>query len=288
MRVKAIVASLAALVAVSLVGGCVSQGTYDELAKDHSDLGSKLADLEGRCEADLAALRATEGKLRQQLLKARDDDESMDRRIAGLLSEMSKLREEHAQALKSSSKLKASVADMQSALEEAQRRKAQAEAREAEYKDLLARFQSLIDSGRLRVRIIDGRMVVQLATDVLFGSGQSKLSPEGVAAIQEIGSVLGSIADRRYEVAGHTDNIAMRRGDGNWILAFQRANSVVQAMIGGGMPAGRVHAASYGEHRPVASNEEPDGRALNRRIEIVIVPDLSMLPGAEELEKLGG
>jgi chemotaxis protein MotB len=73
----------------------------------------------------------------------------------------------------------------------------------------------------------------------------------------------------------------------NWELASARALTVVRTMIGAGMPATRVSAASYGEFKPVAANDGADGKKANRRIEIVVVPDLSNLPGFEELKQAG-
>jgi chemotaxis protein MotB len=60
----------------------------------------------------------------------------------------------------------------------------------------------------------------------------------------------------------------------------------VKAMVDAGMPADRISAASFGEVRPVAANDSEDGRSANRRIEIVVVPDLSGLPGFDELNKI--
>jgi chemotaxis protein MotB len=139
------------------------------------------------------------------------------------------------------------------------------------------------------VKIADGRMVVELATDVLFDSGSAKLSPAGKEAIMEVSRVLVTIADRQFQVEGHTDNvpIATAQYPSNWELAAARSMTVVKSMIEAGMTPARISAASYGDTRPVAGNDTPDGKAATRRIEIVGVPDLSELPGFEELSKAG-
>ena len=80
--------------------------------------------------------------------------------------------------------------------------------------------------------------------------------------------------------------IKSKRFPSNWEPAAARALNVVKVMVESGMSPGRVSAASYAEHRPATSNDTDTGRAQNRRIEIVVVPDLSNLPGAEELEKM--
>ena len=81
-------------------------------------------------------------------------------------------------------------------------------------------------------------------------------------------------------VAGHTDNQPIRTAEfkNNWFLSTARANSVVQFMIKQGFPAKNLAAAGYGEFDPVAKNDTDDNRELNRRIEIILVPNLEELP----------
>ena len=129
-------------------------------------------------------------------------------------------------------------------------------------------------------------MVVELATDVLFGSGSARLSKAGKEAVGEVTEVFKSIENRKFQVEGHTDNVPIktRQYPSNWHLAAARAVSVVREMVKDGMPSERVSAASYGDARPVALNRTKEGRAANRRIEVVVVPDLSSLPGFDELK----
>jgi chemotaxis protein MotB len=102
---------------------------------------------------------------------------------------------------------------------------AAAQARVAAYQDMLKRFQKLIDAGTLKVKIVNGRMVVELATDVLFASGKAELSPSGKGAIREVAVVLASIAERKYQVEGHTDNVPISTAQypSNRVLASARA-----------------------------------------------------------------
>ena len=88
---------------------------------------------------------------------------------------------------------------------------------------------------------------------------------------------------------GHTDNVPIRTEQfpSNWELASARALTVLKTMVDAGLPAARVSAASFGDSKPTAGNDTTDGKALNRRIEIVVVPDLSSLPGFDELQKVG-
>jgi chemotaxis protein MotB len=92
--------------------------------------------------------------------------------------------------------------------------------------------------------------------------------------------------DRRFQIAGHTDNVKIQtpRFPSNWELSTARAVEVLKLLIDAGMDAKGISAAGYGEFAPVASNDAADGRARNRRIEIALVPNLEelvQLPGAE-------
>jgi hypothetical protein len=131
-------------------------------------------------------------------------------------------------------------------------------------------------------------MVVSMGSDVLFPSGSAKLSPAGLEAIKEVTAQLQSIKGKAYQIEGHTDNLPIATAvfPSNWELASARALTVTKAMIDAGMPPQRVSAASFGDTHPIQANDTQEGRAANRRIAIVVVPDLSTMPGYDELNRL--
>jgi chemotaxis protein MotB len=270
--------------AALLLSACVSQGTYDALRAEHDEAQTQL---EARnktirdYEQSTAALKAAQAKLQSELDDAKGKIVDLDARIA-------RFEADRAVLVKDRSSLEASVTEMTAALAELQKRKEAADARLAEFRALLAKFKSLIDAGKLAVKIVEGRMVVVLATDVLFPSGSASLSREGKAAIAEVAQLLASIPDRKFQVEGHTDNvpIATAQYPSNWELAAARALTVLKTMVDAGMPPARISAASFGDSKPAGPNDSPEGKAANRRIEIIIVPDLSTLPGFDELKRV--
>lgn len=262
---------------VALVGapGClVSQSKYDALQAEFDDYKTAA---EKREQGLQATIQTLEDAIRAERVK-----------VADLEKQLEVLRAEKVALATDKTRMAATESQLIAALKELEERKVAAEKRIAEYRELLSKFKGLIDSGKLRVRIIDGQMIVELATDVLFPSGSAVLSAEGKAAVVEVTQVLASIPGKKYQVAGHTDNVPIRTSKypSNWYLAFDRAHSVLQAMVESGMPMTRVNAASNGEFRPTAGNDTDEARAKNRRIDIIVVPDLSELPGADELQKL--
>ena len=256
------------LALVFAASGCVTKKKHEEL------------------EAVLKATRENLQDKRDEVDTLTADLESCGRRATATEAQLQACQEDRAKALREAGELSDSIEEMTQALAEAARREREANARIAEYKAILAKFKSLIDAGRLKVKVVDGRLVVELATDILFGSGQAELSEDGAAAIREVGSILATLPGRRFQVEGHTDNVPIKtaRFPSNWELASARALSVVQTLVAGGMSPTQLSAASYSQYRPVAENDAAEGRSANRRIEIVMVPDLSKVPGFEELE----
>ncbi len=256
----------------------------------------------------LAAARATEGELREALAACEGDRSALQSSLAsseeatGLcMDEKSALALErdnlvatvsvlNSQLDKAGSKARSladakgaaedMLAEARAALADARARQEAAEAQGRIFKALRERLKAMIDAGKLNVRIERGRMVIGLRQDVLFSSGKAELSEEGVATISEVGEALAAIDGRSFQVEGHTDNVPIKttRFPSNWELSTARAVEVVKLMVSRGLPADQVSAAGYGENQPRASNDEPEGRALNRRIEIVMLPDLAPLP----------
>jgi chemotaxis protein MotB len=268
---------------LALASACVSTGKHNALKKQldetNATLSGQIAEKEKRLQA-----------LDTQLAELRAKGEEHQQEIKRLEVERTRLETELSGVIKDRAQLKASADEMRVALAETNRRKLEAEKRLAEFRKLLGQLRAMIDAGKLSVKIVDGRMVLALPSDVLFASGSADLSPAGLQAISEVTGILLTIPDRKLQIEGHTDNVPIRtaRFPSNWELGAARAITIVKAMTSAGMNPARVSAASFGELRPAAANDTELGRGQNRRIEIVVVPDLSLLPGFEELQKAVG
>jgi chemotaxis protein MotB len=271
------------LVAAVLSAGCVTQGTFDALKAERDKTVAERDKHIGDQDKRINDLDQNVTDLKSALAKEQAHS-------AELSGQITKLQADLANTLKDRSSLKSSIEEMKTALADAQKRKASAEARVAEFRSMLDRFKSLIDAGKLKVKITDGRMVVELATDVLFASGSATLSKEGKTAITEVARLLASIPGRSFQIEGHTDNVPIATAvfPSNWELAAWRALTVLHTMVDAGMPANRISAASYADSKPAKPNDTPADKAANRRIEIVVAPDLSGLPGFDELNRAAG
>jgi chemotaxis protein MotB len=156
--------------------------------------------------------------------------------------------------------------------------KEQEDARLELFKSVTDKFRQMIDAGRLQVVVRHGRMVVKLPANVLFPSGSADLSKDGQASLGEVARVLRQFPDRRFEVAGHTDNVPIAPPSNfknNLDLSAARAVTVADTLIEKGMNPAKLSAAGYGAYQPVAPNASETGRQENRRIEIALLPNLS-------------
>src|SRR5205085_7942833 len=114
-------------------------------------------------------------------------------------------------------------------MEELKKAHEQAELRAAQFRQLFAKFKSMIDSGKLKVEIRNGLMLVKLADNILFDPGKTDLKPEGKEAIKEVSAILAGISGRKFQVAGHTDNKPLGHHGpfkSNWELSTARAVQV--------------------------------------------------------------
>lgn len=247
-------------VALALSGGClVKKSTHQKALQQISSLESQLAEEQ----------------------KQRLDREG---RIKGLEGELTTLRGEYDATTRTKEDELARIRGEKEAtvaeLEELRKQRDAQEKRLAAYRELQQRFRALVDSGKLEIGFRNGQMVVKLPSSILFPSGSDKLSASGQAALAEVTRVLLEFQDRRFLIAGHTDTVPIRTRTfrNNWVLSTARAVSVLEFMVAEGMPAANVAAAGYGEQDPVAPNDSEPNRELNRRIEIILVPNLSELP----------
>ncbi len=241
-----------ALLLAFVLSGCVKQSTYDKAIADRdakiadaqkqvADRDKRIAELEGTGKDKDAALKDKDAAIAQ----AQTDKQATD-------AELAELREKR-------------EAD---------------EKRLAAYNDLQARFKGLIDTGQLEVTFRHGQMTLKLPSGVLFPSAGADLSDGGKKTLTKVTKLLLELKDKHFLIAGHTDDVPIKNEQfaNNWYLSTARAITVLQFMVDQGFPPSQLAAAGYADEDPIASNKNAKGRMRNRRIEILIVPDLSELP----------
>lgn len=173
--------------------------------------------------------------------------------------------------------------------EEASRKALEAKEKELEHlrNSVTNALVGFKDKG-LNVEVKEGKVYVSMESKLMFPSGSWTVSKEGMEAIQELALVLEANPDLNIMVEGHTDNVAYK-GNGavkdNWDLSVLRATSIVKLLMkyGPDINPSRIEASGHGEYAPKVENTTPEAKAMNRRTEIILTPNLDNL-----LKEIGG
>ena len=189
-------------------------------------------------------------------------------RLAALEKERQRLADELAAAQKQNGSLSSRVSDLERQLAVRDGSLAKAE------KDLLKALQPEISKGTVSVHQSGNALTINLASSLLFDSGQDQLKAGGTDALRRVGSVLKDFSEKKVHVAGYTDNVAIKgalqkKFPSNKELSDARANSAAQALRDGGVSS-NLSAAGHGDSNPIASNNTAAGRAKNRRVDIIV------------------
>jgi chemotaxis protein MotB len=136
------------------------------------------------------------------------------------------------------------------------------------------------ETDELSIYTIDGSVYVSLAEKLLFKSGSDVVDPKGIEALKSLATVLNKTNDIQVMIEGHTDNVPIKTAGfkDNWELSTARAVSIVRILTTEyGFDSGRITASGRGQFFPINTNETAEGRAGNRRTEIILSPDLNEL-----------
>ncbi|HOW51611.1 MAG TPA: OmpA family protein [bacterium] len=289
------------VVMMGFMVSCVTSGTHqlvvDELAAQKKANEALTADNDG-LKKDVADLKADIEKFKAALLKLKKEYDDMSKNFMDAMAfndDLKKTLKEKGASLEEldaknkelatkkaeeQAKFAAEQERLKAELEQLKRMKEAAEKRNAEFNNVMAKLKKMIDAGTLSVKIRKGRMIVTLSSDILFAVGATELTPEGKAAIAELAATLKEIPDRNFLVVGHSDSTPIKKKfASNWELSSQRAIEVVKLMIASGVPPTMIAASGNAEFDPIADNDTPENKTMNRRVEIVFMPKIDELPG---------
>ena len=218
-------------------------------------------DLLKAAEPKLASLNSTVSERDQELERLRQDQN----RLQDLLKqEQDRLRQE--------------AADKQRLEHERAAKEAEIQRLTKTHEDLTKSLKDDIEKGNITIKQVRDQLTINMVERVLFDSGKAEIKPAGIKVLKQVGDVLKHVADKQIRIEGHTDNVPIGpkikdRFPTNWELSTARATSVIRYLIeDGGVDRKAISAGGYADTRPGASNENEDGRASNRRIEIVLYP----------------
>jgi chemotaxis protein MotB len=145
------------------------------------------------------------------------------------------------------------------------------------YDQLVEKMKGEISKGQVTISELKGKLTVNMVDAILFDSGKAEIKSEGLVVLGKVIEILKTVNDKAIRIEGHTDAMPIagslaQRYPTNWELSAARAINVARYLEKQAINPGHLSAAGFGEFKPVADNATVEGRAKNRRIEIVLVP----------------
>jgi len=292
MPKKIVLSFLVVLLAAGLSACTVMQSTYQRKVDEADLLTNRLAALQKKnddliaenavLKTDLARLTLQNEKLATDLSyvtdqrdKAVSDREELEKILRSksdsLSQSISELRRKVADLDAENAKLKAENASLVKAREE------QVQKVSSTYENMIEKMKSEISKGQITISELKGKLTVNMVDSILFDSGRAEFKKGGLEILGKVVSILKDVSDKSIRIEGHTDDVQISRAlaqryPTNWELSAARAINVTRFLQDQGIDPGNLSAAAYGEWKPVATNDTAEGRAKNRRIEIILVP----------------
>jgi len=307
-------------VIIALSSSCVSKKVFNELETKFADLkkeNRKTQDLydsisksKSKLDADYSTLKKDYEKTKAERDKLAIDFAAADKNLKTLQASYTALEKNSDESLKENmtknrellaqleakekalaaekerlNKLSADLKKGTDRVNELESIMAAKEAAMKKLKDALSKSLKAFEGKGLTVNQRDGKVYVSMENKLLFESGSWAVGPEGKKAVVLVGSVLAQNPQISVLIEGHTDNDkfagAVGQIENNWDLSTKRATAIVNILSENkGVKKENLTAAGRGEFAPLMSNDTPEGKSKNRRIEIILTPKL------DEISKL--
>lgn len=238
------------------------------LARKVSDLQADIAKLQQEVAGHLKTIDSKAQRINeqeQQIDKLSKDIADLSKDASNKQSLLTKSGQELLSQRKKLEQLQALMDQQRKAIEEIRKKMA----------DALTGFKS----NELTVATKNGKVYVSLQENLLFPSGSAVVNPKGKEALAKLAEVLNINPEITVDIEGHTDSIPIRgKYQDNWDLSLARAASIVRILtIDYKVNPERVIASGHSQFEPVQSNSSAEGRALNRRTDIILSPKLDEL-----------
>ncbi len=203
----------------------------------------------------------------------------LNKKISDLTNQNSQLSSDISNQQMQIGKSKQELASQQERLEQLQRLLDAQKEKLGEIKKKMTDALVGFNANDLTITQKNGKVYVSLSENLLFPSGSAVVNPKGKVALKKLADVLNVNSDINVDIEGHTDTVPIHgKYQDNWALSTARATSIVRILVNDyKVDPVRVEATGHSQYNPVATNSTPEGRALNRRTEIILSPKLDEL-----------
>ncbi|HEY5392391.1 MAG TPA: OmpA family protein [Hanamia sp.] len=265
---------------VFLLSSCVAKRYLTQSQTETANLRDDSTQLANKN----SALNANISSLNDQIATLQKNIDDLNAKVSTLSNQNSQLGQQTADQQNKLSESQQSLQQQKQKLEQLQTLLNQQKQASDALKNKMSEALKGFNSNELSVYQKDGKVYVSLSEQLLFPSGSAVVNPKGVDALSKLAAVLNLNSDVSVDIEGHTDSIPIRgRYQDNWDLSTARANSIVRILVNTyKVDPTRVISSGHSYYDPVAPNATPEGRAKNRRTDIILSPKL------EEMYKLLG
>jgi chemotaxis protein MotB len=234
------------------ISGCVTTGTYEKKVKEADNQAKELASLQQKYDK----MKADRDQLKEAFANATSDQTNIRQKVADLEAENTKLKEN---------------------LAEVKKKEVEVQTESNTFKQLMQEMKGEVAKGQVTISELKGKLTLDVVDKILFASGQSEVKQEGLEVLQRVIDILKNVKDKSIRIEGHTDNVRIKgrlvkQYPTNWELSAARALNVTKYLQQQGIDPALLSATAFGEYKPVANNDTPEGRAKNRRIAIILLP----------------
>lgn len=285
------------VIAATLLSSCVTRKLYNELDQQYRDALAENEKLSGNVDnlnLERNDLESAKKQLAQQLQDLQNERNKLNSEIAIAQTKLTDLENSYDNLEKNSAeslnaeairlaKAKADLDAKSKRVEELEGILAANDKQMRLLKDNLSKALNDFEGRGLTIEQKNGKVYVSMENKLLFKSGSWTVNDEGKKAVVELGKVLAQNPDITVLIEGHTDNdkILGNLGDGvvnNWDLSTKRALSIVNILTENNtIDKKNLTAAGRSEYAPLMSNSTPEGKAKNRRIEVILTPNLDQI-----------
>lgn len=237
---------------------------HEELTKQKDALSGENANLKRLLDAkkdeltrEIIELRAKLSEKELRIKEVEDDLKSKNMQISELKTEIAGLSQERSKAIEEKEK---AIAELTKT-----------------YDNLVTELNVEIKKGEIAVTQLRDKLSLSMVDKILFDSGSADVKKDGKKVLDRVAEILKKVSDKQIKIEGHTDNVPIgpriaKKFPTNWELSNARATNVVKYLQEKGIDPKLLSPSGYSEYRPVESNETDEGKAKNRRIEIVLIP----------------
>jgi len=276
---------LLAILGLTLTTGCVTTKKYEARLSDINALNTENTQLSEKLqntEENLRKEKATREALETDVARLRAEKEELMRTNELLLTankdinkSVAEISREKLMAIIEKDRIIAGLTEEKmNAIKERDR---VIDEQKHSYDNVVSELTEEIKKGEIAVRQLRDKLTLTMVEKILFDSGKADIKTNGKKVLDRVAEILKNITDKQIRIEGHTDNVPIgpvlaEKFPTNWELSTSRATTVVRYLQEKGVSPAFLNAAGYSEYRPVESNETDEGKAKNRRIEIVLIP----------------